>query len=160
MNAFLGSVALLFGLFSASPALGAEAPRLERLEWNHTFFGTYGGGYSMVACSYAEARVEEWMTRLGASHLEIRCQGGVESSGLSPIIVNVRYDAPDLSGELRTEKATIESDGWDSNCVVDTDFLRALLPTFPNTKVLRKNSMCMGPQSRYAYDLAITLPKK
>jgi hypothetical protein len=157
MNTFLGSVAVLFGFLTASPALGADAPRAE---WSHTFFGTYSGGYTMVACSYAEARVEEWMTRFGASHLEIRCQGGIRPYGYSPITVSVRYDAPILTGEVRTEKATVESDGWDSNCIVDTDFLRALLPSFPNVKSLRQNSLCMSSQSRYSYDLEITLPKK
>jgi hypothetical protein len=157
MNTLIASLSLVLGLASAAPAFGAEGAKSE---WTHTFFGSYGGGYTMVACSYAESVVEGWMERLGASHIDVRCTGGIQPYGTSPLSLYVSYEAPVLSGETKVEKLTFESDGWDSNCIFDTSVMRSLLRSFPNVKALRKSDACFGAQSRYTYDLEVTLPKK
>ncbi len=146
-------------LISALPGAAFAVDSAPASNFNFTFFGNNSGRYTMVACSYAEAVAEEFMTKFGATNLEIYCTGGIQPWGIFPLNLRVEYTAPILTGETKTEKVVLESDTWSSNCDFDTRLTRALLRDFPNVKATRSSDHCFQADSRYEYELDVTTAK-
>lgn len=152
------NILILFsGFFLSASSAFAAAP------FEFTFFGNTSGRYTMVSCDYAESLVQDWMEKFGAKNVDVQCTGGIQPYGMFPIDLTVDYIAPDLnSGTIQAKKFTIESGPFpgESDCDFDTSLMRALLRDFPNVNATRQSDACFMADSRYTYDLTVTLPQK
>ncbi|MBS1963768.1 MAG: hypothetical protein JST04_16275 [Bdellovibrionales bacterium] len=153
----LARFAPLLGLFVSTVASAGDSLS----HFDFTFFGTNAGSYTMVSCDYAQDLAGAWLTKFGATDVDLYCTGGIQPTGLiSPLTIRATYRGPDLTRAVRKVAMKFESGAFDgdSNCFFDTSLMRSMLVEFPNVTANRKQDGCFEPRSRYRYELIATLP--
>jgi len=158
MKKFL--TALLISLSSVSAFAATDA--LGKPVFDFTFFGNTAGRFTMVSCDYATDLARDWMTKFGARDLDLQCTGGIQPYGtITPLNLRVAYTPTNVTAPNPThqETITIESGGFpgESNCDFDTMLMRAMLRDFANVRMNHQSDACFDPQSRYRYDLTVTI---
>lgn len=137
---------ILTTFFSASVFADDSRP----VNFNFTYFGNHSGGYSMVACDYAEYQARELLTKFGAEIQSIWCTGGIDAIGIRPLSLNIRF-LPATSEGRTTTRETFESDPWSSSCDFNTKLVRDLVRQTPNVRIVRSFDACFGANSSFSY---------
>ena len=149
-------LSMLMVLFS----LSAFATEYEKKTFSHTDFGNDGFSRNYYACSFAEAALNDHLVQLGAINVRTSCSGGIEPWGtVFPISLRANFEAPKAGQDFsRTERVRLTSQSrGNSSCFFHTKLLRKLLPEFANVKVSSQRSTCSDNNSRWSYDLQVSL---
>lgn len=141
-------IAVAVALFSVA-ALARESV-------NITHYGQNGRNRSYYACSYAESQTEAFLKVFGASNIDVRCFGGIQSFGMpQPVSIRASFDLPEVTTSV-VEAIRVEGDRFSPACGLNVQIVNALLKVFPNIEVVKKSSSCAFTTSNYYYDLLIT----
>lgn len=149
-------VSILMLVFS----LSAFATEYEKKTFSHVDFGNDGFSRNYYACSFAEAALNDHLVKLGAINIRTSCSGGIEPWGtVFPVSLRATFEAPKAGQDFsRTERVRIASTTrGNSSCFFHTKLLRKLLPVFPNVAVSAQRSTCSDNESRWNYDLQVSL---
>lgn len=149
-------LSMLMVMFS----LSAFATEYEKKTFSHTDFGNDGFSRHYYACSFAEAALNDHLVKLGAINVRTRCSGGIETWGMmTPVSLRATFEAPKAGQDFsRTERVRIASTSrGNSSCFFHTKLLRKLLPVFANVTVSSQRSTCSNNESRWNYDLQVSL---
>lgn len=140
--------ALLSALLISSSAFAAN--------FSFTYFGNEGGRQSFYACDYVEDQTTSYLELLGATNIDVRCTGGIQSSGWSaqPVSIRASYELPLVTGQ-NVETVEIKGDSFNPACGINVRIMNEALKTFTNVKVLKKQDSCAFASSNYYYKLNI-----
>ena len=149
-------LSMLLVVFSFS----AFATEYEKKSFSYTDFGNDGFSRNYYACSFAEAALNDHLVSLGAINVRTSCFGGIESWGMTtPVSLRATFEAPKAGQDFsRTERVLLTSQSrGNSSCFFHTKLLRKLLPEFANVKVSAQRTTCSDNNSRWNYDLKVSL---
>lgn len=148
MKSIFVSLAIFFGL---SVSVWSNDQRF------HYFFSGYSGGnYSMVSCDYAEYRLQDLLTTLGATGISTTCNGGIDPWGnVRPISVSAFYSLEPLEEGAPTKTVDYYSDPFTPSCAFGTGMVRQLIRQTPSVKIIRESSACFSPQDSFSYRFRI-----
>ena len=145
------SLALVALLVSAS----SFASEYVSKKVSYTVFGRSGWSTTYYSCYSAQDLVEGHIETLGGINARVRCSGGIENWGATPIRISATFDAPLPNGGAVEEK-TLKARSFDENCELHTTTLKNLLPAFPGVKVVSKRDSCMDNRTRWYYNIEVT----
>jgi hypothetical protein len=120
-----------------------------------SYSGFEGWGRTFYSCDYVEAQTEEVLELFGATHVDVRCNGGIDFGRMSPVMVTASFDLPVLSGREVAEVVKLKGDSRNPACGLNVTIVKALLPKFSNVSVLKKSDACAFQSSNYSYEFAI-----
>lgn len=139
--------ALLSALLISSSAFAAN--------FSFTYFGNEGGRQSYYACDYVEGQTESYLELLGATNIDVRCSGGIQSGwSVQPVSIRASYDLPEVTGQ-NVETVEIKGDSFNPACGINVRIMSEVLKTFTNVEVLKKQDSCAFASSNYYYKLNI-----
>lgn len=118
-------------------------------------FGRTGSTTSYYNCDSARDLVADHIETLGGVNARVRCSGGIQNWGATPISITANFDAPVPNGGA-VQSMTLKARSFDQNCELHTTALKHLLPAFPGVKVISKRDSCYDNRSRWYYDLEVT----
>ena len=122
-----------------------------------TYFGNEGGNQHFYACSYAEDQTFAHLETLGATNIDVRCSGGIQSSwSIQPVSIRATYNLPVVTGS-GVEAVVIKGDSFNPACGLNVRIVKEILKTFTNVTVVKKSDSCGFSQSNYFYNLNIAL---
>lgn len=123
---------------------------------NFTYFGNENGRESFYACDYAEGQTEMVLELLGATDIDVRCSGGIQSGGWSmqPVSVRAKYELPEVTG-TGVETVILKGDTWNPACGLNVRIIKEVLKTFTNVEVVKKSDSCAFATTNYYYKLNV-----
>jgi hypothetical protein len=142
-------IILATALFASVSSFAAEV--------NFTYFGNEGGRQSYYACSYVEDQAISYLELLGATNIDVRCSGGIQTGSwyAQPVSLRAKFDLPVVTG-ANVETVEIEGDNWNPACGLNTRMLNEMLKKFENVTVLKKIDSCAFATTNYYYKLQIS----
>lgn len=140
----LAVLSALFVSFSASAAT-----------ISFTHFGRGAGYESYYACSYVEDQTENYLELLGATNIDVRCSGGIQSGWYNqPVSIHASYDLPEVAGTY-VETIEIKGDAFSPACGINVRIIQEILKTMTNIQVIKKDDACAFSTSNYYFKLNI-----
>ncbi len=119
-----------------------------------TYFGNEGGRQSYYACDYAEDQTAAHLETLGATNIDVRCNGGINNWSVQPVSVYATFDLPEVTGSA-VETVEIEGDTFNPACGLNVRIISEILKKMTNVTVLKKNDSCAFATTNYYYKLNV-----
>ena len=121
-----------------------------------THFGRSAGVESYYACSYVEDQTFHYLDLLGATNIDVRCSGGIQSGWYNqPVSIYATFDLPVVTRNA-VETVEIKGDAFSPACGINVRIIQEILKTMSNIQVLKKDDACAFASSNYYYKLNVT----
>lgn len=123
--------------------------------FSFTYFGNEGGRQSFYACDYVQAQTEGYLELLGATNIDVRCSGGIQSTwSVQPVSIRAAYDLPEITG-TGVETVEIKGDSFNPACGINVMIIKNILKTMTNVSVVKKSDSCAFVNTNYSYTLNV-----
>jgi hypothetical protein len=123
--------------------------------FSFTYFGNEGGRQSFYACDYVQGQTEAYLELLGATHIDVSCNGGIQSTwSVQPVSIRASYELPVVTG-VEVEKVEIKGDTFSPACGINVRIIKEILKTMTNVEVVKKSDSCPFQNSNYSYVLNV-----
>lgn len=120
-----------------------------------TYFGREAGYESYYACSYVEDQAEQYLELLGATNIDARCSGGIQSGWYNqPVSLRATFDLPEVTG-AGVDSVEIKGDAFSPACGLNVRLIKEILKTMTNVQVVKKDDACAFASSNYYFKLNI-----
>jgi hypothetical protein len=123
--------------------------------FSFTYFGNEAGTQSYYACSYVEDQAQSYLELLGATHIDVRCSGGITSGwNAGPVTLNASFDLPVVTNN-DFETLEISGDFSSPACGLNVRIIKEILKSMAYIQVIKREDACAFSTSNYYYKLRV-----